>query len=122
MRQIAAADINKLGRGIASAARGVSLLAEGHTVGTLILGRIGLVGAHHDLVQGAVVAGLGMVGALLDGTLNALVGVHQIDLLCFGFQVSITGERKVIHGKKEFTELPYFALAICGYLRYDICG
>jgi len=49
------------------------LLAEGHAVGALVRGRIHLVGAHHDLIQGAVVFVLTMVGALLDGTLDALV-------------------------------------------------
>ena len=34
-------------------------------------------GAHHDPVQRAVVCALGVVGTLLDGTLDALVGVHN---------------------------------------------
>ena len=56
---------------------GKLLLPEGHAVGTLVLGGVGLMGAHHDPVQGAVVGVLGVVGALLDGTLDALVGVHN---------------------------------------------
>ena len=40
-------------------------------------------GAHQDPVQGAVVGVLGVVGALLDGTLDALVGVQMNYLLEF---------------------------------------
>ena len=61
----------------AGAARAVLLLAEGQAVGALVLGGVALVGAHHDPVQGAVVGALGVVGTLLDGTLDALVGVHN---------------------------------------------
>ena len=53
------------------------LLTEGQAVGTLVLGGVALVGAHHDPVQGALVGVLGVVGTLLDGTLDALVGVHN---------------------------------------------
>ena len=53
------------------------LLAEGQTVGALVLGGVALMGAHHDPVQRAVVGVLGVVGTLLDGTLDALVGVHN---------------------------------------------
>ena len=60
----------------AGAAHG-SLLAEGQAVGALVLGGGALMGAHHDPVQGTVVGVLGVVGALLDGTLDALVGVHN---------------------------------------------
>ena len=49
------------------------LLAEGLTVGALILGRIHLVGTHHDLVQGAEVLALAMVSALLNSTFDTLV-------------------------------------------------
>lgn len=70
------------------------LLAEGHAVGALILSGIALVGAHTDLAQSAVVAALGVVGALIDGTFDALVLVHTKNLLCFGFGDSITGIRR----------------------------
>ena len=59
------------------------LFAEGHTVGALVLGGVPLVGAHQDLIQGAVVGVLGVMGAGLDGTLDALVGIHKNDLLWF---------------------------------------
>ena len=49
------------------------LLAEGHAVGALVHGGIHLVGTHQDLVQGAVVLVLTMMGTLLDGTFDALV-------------------------------------------------
>jgi len=51
------------------------LLAEGHAVGALVHGGIGLVGTHQDLVQGAVVLALAVVGALLDGALDGSVGI-----------------------------------------------
>ena len=51
------------------------LLAEGHAVGALVLGGIALVGAHQNALQSAVVTGVGMVGALMDGALDALVGI-----------------------------------------------
>lgn len=49
------------------------LLTEGLTVGALVHGRICLVGTYQDSLQGAEVGILAMVGALLNGTLNALV-------------------------------------------------
>ena len=61
----------------AGGAAAALLLPEGQAVGALILGGVALVGAHHDPIQGAVVGVLGVVGALLDGTLDALVGVHN---------------------------------------------
>ena len=45
-------------------------------------------GAHQDPLQGAVVAGVGMVGALMDGALDALVGiVHNETPPFLGFRV-----------------------------------
>ena len=60
-----------------------SLLAEGLAVGALILGGVGLVGAHQNPVQGAVVLGIAVVSAGLNGAFDALVGigVHGQDLL-----------------------------------------
>ena len=49
------------------------LLAEGHTVGTLIHGGICLVGTHGDAIQGAVVGIVAVISTLLDGALDALV-------------------------------------------------
>ena len=74
-------------------------LAEGLAVGTLVHGRIGLVGAHQNPVQRAVVLGIAMVCAGLDGTLNALIGVvvHGSLLLFNEFGISMSGVRKTIH-------------------------
>ena len=59
------------------------LLPEGLAVGALVHGRILLMGADQDLIQGAVVLSLAMMGALLNGALDALVcmTVHLIFLL-----------------------------------------
>ena len=55
------------------------LLPEGLTIGTLVLGGVHFMGAHQNTVQRAVVLVLAMVSALLDGTLDTLVGmtVHK---------------------------------------------
>ena len=52
-----------------------SLLAEGLAVGALILGGVGLVGTHQNPIQGAVVLGVAVVSAGLDGAFDALVGM-----------------------------------------------
>ena len=70
----------------ASAAAAVSrslLLAERLAVCALIHSRVSLMGTYQDLVQGAVVLRLAMVGALLDSTFNTLVcvTVHRFNLL-----------------------------------------
>ena len=59
------------------------LLAEGLAVGALICSGIDFVGAHQDLVQRTVVLVTAVMGALLDGALNALVcmTVHHKSLL-----------------------------------------
>ena len=59
------------------------LLTEGLAVGALICSGIDFVGAHQDLVQRAVVLVAAVMGALLDGALNALVcmTVHHKSLL-----------------------------------------
>ena len=51
------------------------LSAEGHAVGALVHGGIALVGAHQNLIQGAVVFALAVVCALMNGALHALVGM-----------------------------------------------
>jgi len=60
--------------------RSFLLLTEGHAVGALVYGGVHFMGTHHDLIQRAVVLVLTMVGALLDGTFDALVcvTVHKI--------------------------------------------
>ena len=67
------------------------LLSEGHTVGALIHRGAGLVGAHQNLVQRAVVLVLAVVCAILNGTFNALVGVvvHLKILLYIWFVCSM---------------------------------
>lgn len=50
------------------------LLPEGLAIRALILGGVVLVGAHQDAVQGAVIVAAAVVGALLHGTGDAVVG------------------------------------------------
>ena len=67
------------------------LLSEGHTVGALIHRGAGLVGAHQNLVQRAVVLVLAVVCAVPDGTFDTLVGVvvHLKILLFIWFVCSM---------------------------------
>ena len=51
------------------------LLAEGLTVGALVLGGVRLMGTHQDPVQGAVVLVIAVISTLLNGALDALVGM-----------------------------------------------
>ena len=57
-----------------------SLLAEGLTVSTLIHGRVCLMGADKNPLQGTEIGILTMVGTLLNSTFNALVcmAIHII--------------------------------------------
>ena len=59
------------------------LLAEGLAVGALIHGRICFVGTHQNLVQGAVVFGVAVIGAGLNGAFDALISmaIHSRFLL-----------------------------------------
>ena len=61
------------------------LFAEGHAVGALIHGGVALVGAHPDLVQGAVVGLAAVVGAGDHSAFDGLVGmaIHDIRLLLY---------------------------------------
>ena len=67
------------------------LLSEGHTVGALIHCGAGLVGAHQNLVQRAVVLVLAVVCAVLNGTFDTLVSVvvHLKILLFIWFVCSM---------------------------------
>ena len=67
------------------------LLTEGLAVGALVHGRIGFVSAHQNAVQRAEVLVLAVVCALLDGALDALVGmiVHTKYLLLSKLGVSM---------------------------------
>ena len=81
----------------------VSALAEGLAVGALVLGGVSLVGTHLDTVQRAVVLGVAVVCAGLDGAFDALVcmAVHiEFPPLILGYGnslprcvLSITGNR-----------------------------
>ena len=50
-------------------------LAEGLAVGALVHGGIGFMGTHQDPVQGAVVLGIAVVCAGLNGAFDALIGM-----------------------------------------------
>ena len=62
-----------------------SLLTEGFAVSTLVSSGIGLMGTNQDPLQTAEVRILAVMGALLNGTLNALVcmTIHGVLLLLF---------------------------------------
>ena len=79
-----------------SAADESLLLAEGLAVGALIHGGICLMGAHHDLVQRAVVLGVAVVSAGPDGAFDALVcvAVHVMFLLLLDSRLVCPGKRK----------------------------
>ena len=51
------------------------LLAEGHAISALVNRGVIFVCANQNPVQGAVVLVVAVMGALMDGALNALVGV-----------------------------------------------
>jgi hypothetical protein len=71
------------------------------------------VGAHQNAVQGAVVLGVAVVGAGLDGAFDALVGmtVHSCILLFVWYGISMTATKKYIQEKSVnlafFTGLCY---------------
>ena len=75
-------------------------LPEGLAVGALIHGRICLVGTHQDLVQGAIVLVVAVVGTGLDGAFDALVciAVHVLFLLLIWYAISMTPKRQRNHG------------------------
>ena len=68
---------------VPSVSRVILFLPEALAVGTLIHGGVGLVSAHQNLIQGAVIFAGAVVRALLDGAFNAFVGmtVHTFSLL-----------------------------------------
>ena len=63
--------------------RGRLFFPERHAIGALIHGGIGLMGAYHDFVQRAVVGLIAVIGAVVNGTFNALVcfAIHSDFLL-----------------------------------------
>jgi hypothetical protein len=77
-----------------------SLLSlEGLAVGALLLSGVHLMGTHLDVLQRAVVSAVAMVGALLYGAADALVGVgiHINILLFIEFKASMSQMSKLIH-------------------------
>ena len=60
-------------------------------------------GAHQDLIQRAVVLMAAVMGALLDGTFNTLVGmtVHKIASFEMGFGNSMVCFQKTIQEKRS---------------------
>ena len=78
-----------------------SLCPEGLAVGALILGGIAFVGTHQNPVQRAVVLGIAVVSAGLDGAFNALVcmAVHKKILLFVWYGLSMSRTRKSIQEK-----------------------
>ena len=90
------------------------LFAEGHAVGALIHGGIHLMGTNHDLIQGAVVLVITMVGALLDSTFDALVcmTVHRKASFDLTSPIVWTQRRELCW---EFSPLLHFAVS-CGIL------
>ena len=75
------------------------LLPEGHAVGALIHGGVGLMGTHQDPLQGAVVSAVAVVCALRNGALDALVGIaaHGILPPSFDFSGSFPQKSENIH-------------------------
>ena len=68
-----------------------SLLAEGHAISALLLGRVGLVGTHQDAVQRTVVGLVAVMGTLGNGAFDALIGiaVHNTLPPSFDFEGSM---------------------------------
>ena len=83
------------------------LLAEGLTVGALVLGGVHFVGTHKDPVQRTVVLILAVIGTLLDGAFDALVGmtVHGIFLLLNDFGLSMPPDVK--YNPERFSNLAF---------------
>jgi len=61
----------------------VLFLTEGHAVGALVLAGVCLMGTYQDALQRAVVCFIAVMSALMNGALNALIGiaVHGLFLL-----------------------------------------
>lgn len=92
-------NVKKKSRQRKAAALG-SLFTEGFTVGALVHGGIQLVGTHQNAVQGAIVLVFAMMRALLDGTLDALIGMTVHLASSFDLDSGIVWRvRKKIYGK-----------------------
>ena len=90
------------------------LLPERLAVSALIHRGICLVSTHQDLVQGAVVLVLTVVGAGLDGAFDALVcmAIHIEFLLLIWYVNSMTSNAKATHGNPflliAFEDFPWY--------------
>ena len=76
--------------------RNILLLTEGLAVGALIHSGVGFVSAYQNAIQRTKVLALAVVCALLDGALNALVGmiVHTKYLLLSKLGVSMCRKKR----------------------------
>ena len=82
-------EIYKICKNAAAIAAAIGLsLAEGLAVGALIHGGVCFVGAHQNAIQGAVVLGVAVICAGLNGAFDTLVSiaVHLLFLLYFGLR------------------------------------
>ena len=79
------------------------LCPEGLAVGTLVFGGVVLVGAHQNPVQGAVVFGVTVVGAGLNGAFDAFVGmaIHKLYPPFVWYGVSMTKSKKTTQEKSS---------------------
>ena len=77
------------------------LLAEGLAVGALVGGGVHFVGTHQNLVQRTVVLMTAVMGALLDGTFDALVcmTVHKNASFEIGFGYSMAQRQESMQEK-----------------------
>ena len=100
---------HKKTKAAAVAAAKMLLLAEGLAIGALIHGGVCLVGAHQDAIQRTIVLGITMVCALLDSTLNTLVGVtiHDSFLLRLNYSCSMRRIEVFIPAVEIFHKICY---------------
>ena len=91
-------------------------LPERLAVGALIHGRICFVGTHQNLVQGAVVFGVAVIGAGLNGAFDALVciTVHVLFLLLIWYAISMTQRKERNRGNN------FLFVAFCIHPWYDV--
>ena len=100
---------NKENAAAIAAAFGSLLFAEGLTVGALILSRIAFMSAHQNAVQRAVVLGIAVICAGLNGAFDALVciAVHNSFLLLLDSALVWLRVRKRNMAKLSFSLLFY---------------
>jgi hypothetical protein len=86
------------------------LCPEGLAVGALVLGGVCFMGAHQDAVQGAVVLGIAVVSAGLDGAFNALVGMTVHRKPSFLFDTALVWTKPGNPFRKNLLILHFFAV------------